>query len=313
MKGRFSVEELELDEIRPNEARVRLVATGVCHTDMVIRDAVYPYPLPAVLGHEGGGIVEAEAVGRDVTRVRVGDHVVLSAAYCTQCLQCLTGHMAYCENLFAQDFGGRRADGTTSLTVRGGEVVSSHFFGQSSFSTYANVVESSLVPVDPSAPLETIAPLGCGMQTGAGSILNELRPPAGSAVAISGTGAVGHAAVMAARASGCTTIIATDLHDNRLGLAGEVGATHTINARAGAGHVKEEILRITGGKGVNYILDTTGLPDMLVNLAGALAIRGTLATVGAAAPGTVAPSRSVSRSPRAGPSRPWLVELWKRG
>src|SRR5581483_12032454 len=111
--------------------------------------------------------------------------------------------MAYCENGFAEVFGGRRTlDGMTSLKSSSGEVVSSHFFGQSSFSTYANVVESSLVPVDRDLPLEQIAFFGCGMQTGAGAILNELRPPAGSSVAIAGTGAVGHAAVMAAYASG---------------------------------------------------------------------------------------------------------------
>lgn len=161
------IEELKLDEIRPNEVRVRLIAIGVCHTDMVVRDAVYPYPLPAVFGHEGGGIVEV--VGRDVTRVVVGDHVILSAAYCGRCSRCLSGDMAYCENLFAQDFGGRRSDGSTALKDRDGKVVSSHFFGQYSFSTYANVMENSVVPVDKSLTLETIAFLGCGMQTEAGS------------------------------------------------------------------------------------------------------------------------------------------------
>ena len=155
----------------------------MCHTDMVVRDAVYPYPFPAVLGHEGSGIVEA--VGSDVTRVRVGDHVVLSAAYCGHCLQCLSGHMAYCENLFAEDFSGRRTyDGTTSLQIGRGDVVSSHFFGQSSFSTYANVVETSVVPFDSGVSLESIAFLGCGMPTGSGSILNDLPPPAGSPVAV---------------------------------------------------------------------------------------------------------------------------------
>jgi aryl-alcohol dehydrogenase len=136
-------------------------------------------------------------------------------------------------------------------------------------------------------PLETIAFLGCGMQTGAGSILNELRPPAGSAVAVSGAGAVGLAAVMAARVSGCTTIVAIDLNDSRLALAEELGATHTINARTAA--TKDELQRITGGRGVNYILDTTAIPNVLVNLAEAITIRGTLALVGAAAPGTQAP------------------------
>jgi aryl-alcohol dehydrogenase len=285
LKGPLRLEELELDDVRPNEVRVRLIATGVCHTDAIVRDGIYPTPLPAVLGHEGGGIVEH--IGSEIATVAPGDHVVLSAAYCTHCVQCRTGHPAYCENLFAQDFGGRRTDGTTALTTSSGEVVSSHFFGQSSFSTYANVVESSVVPVDRTAPLEILAPLGCGMQTGAGSILNDLRPPAGSSVAVSGAGAVGLAAVMAAHLSGCTTIVAIDLHDSRLALAEEIGATHTINARTGA--TPDELLRITGGKGVDYILDTTAIPGVLVDLAQVLAIRGTLALVGASAPGTAAP------------------------
>jgi len=241
-KGKFNIEEVELDELRPNEVRVRVVAVGVCHTDVALRDGVYPIPMPVVLGHEGAGVVEA--VGSYVTRAGVGDHVVMSAAYCGHCLQCLTGHEAYCENGFAEDFGGRRTlDGTSSLTSSSGEVVSSHFFGQSSFSTHANVVESSLIPVDRDLPLDKISFLGCGMQTGAGSILNEIRPPAGSSVAVAGTGAVGHAAVMAARASGCTTIIAIDRHENRVALAEEVGATHGIHGQAEDAH--EELLRIS--------------------------------------------------------------------
>jgi aryl-alcohol dehydrogenase len=285
-KAPLVLETLQLDDIRPNEARVRLVATGVCHTDAVVRDGIYPTPLPAVLGHEGAGIVEQ--VGSAVTTVKPGDHVIMSAAYCTHCLQCRAGFVAYCENIFAEDFGGKRtSDGTTSLRTSAGEPVSSHFFGQSSFATHANVVESSLIPVPMDVPLETIAFLGCGMQTGAGSILNDLRPPAGSSVAISGAGAVGLAAVMAARVAGATTIVAIDLHDSRLALAKDLGATHTINARSA--DTVQELLGITGGRGVNYILDTTAVPKVLSNLATALSIRGTLALVGAARPGTEAP------------------------
>jgi len=212
-KAPLTIETLQLDEIRPNEARIRLVAVGICHTDAVARDGIYPVPLPAVLGHEGAGVVEQ--VGSSVTTVKPGDHVIMSAAYCTHCNQCRTGHVAYCENLFAEDFGGRRtSDGTTLLKTLQGEQVSSHFFGQSSFATYANVVESALVPVPPEIPLEAVAFFGCGMQTGAGAILNELRPSAGSSVAVSGTGAVGLAAIMAARVAGATTIVAIDVHDS---------------------------------------------------------------------------------------------------
>lgn len=322
-KGDFTIEELELDDLRPNEVRVRVVAVGACHTDVAMRDAVFPIPMPVVLGHEGAGVVEA--VGSNVTKVSVGDHVVMSAAYCGHCLQCLTGHMAYCENGFAEDFGGRRTlDGTSSLTSTSGEVVSSHFFGQSSFSTYANVVESSLIPVDRELPLESIAFLGCGMQTGAGSILNELRPAAGSSVAIAGSGAVGDAAVMAAHASGCTTIIAIDRHQTRVDLAQEVGATHGIHGQAE--DAAEEVLQLTGGRGVDFIFNTTDSPAAMGHLAGALAIRGTLATVAAMTPGTEA-SFEVGGSLLKGwnfrtivqgssvPQQmvPRLIELWKKG
>ncbi len=279
------LEQLRLDEIRDNEVSVRMVASGICHADASVRDGVHPTPLPAVLGHEGAGIVEE--VGRAVSRVRPGDRVVLSVAYCTHCSQCLAGNMAYCENLFAEDFGGRRSDGSTSLSAQDGSAVSSHFFGQSSFSTYANVVESSVVPVGASAPLEILAPLGCGTQTGAGAVFNELRPQAGSSFAVSGAGAVGLAAIMAARLAGCTTLIAIDLHDSRLELAMELGATHIVNARGT--DTQAELMRITGGRGVNYILDTPALPAVLTALARALSIRGTLGLVGSGPAGTEVP------------------------
>lgn len=318
----LQIETLTLDDLRENEVRVRMVATGVCHTDAIIRDGVYPTPLPVVLGHEGAGVVEA--VGLAVTTVVPGDHVILSAAYCGTCTNCRAGRMAYCENLFAQDFGGRRIDGTTALTGADGEVVSSHFFGQSAFATRADVVETAVVRVDKDVPLEVLAPLGCGMQTGAGAILNELRPRAGSSVAVSGAGAVGLAAVMAAKVSGATTIIAIDLHPSRLDLAKELGATHVVNARES--DTLEAISEITGGRGVDYILDTTAVPSVLTGLAQALAIRGTLALVGAAKPGTEAPfeiggslvkgwtfTTIVQGSAVPQEFIPQLVELWKQG
>jgi aryl-alcohol dehydrogenase len=322
VKEPLRLEQLELDDLRDDEVRVRLVASGVCHTDAIVRDGVYPTPLPAVLGHEGAGVVEA--VGPRVRWVVPGDHVVMSAAYCRTCGQCTAGRMAYCENLFAQDFGGRREDGSTSLSDADGTAISSHFFGQSAFSTYANVSESSVVKVDPAVPLEKLAPLGCGMQTGAGSVLNELKPPPGSSIAISGSGAVGLAAVMAAQIAGCTTVVAIDVHDSRLELAKKVGATHVINA---AGQdATEELQRITGGTGVNYVLDTTAIPGVLSNMAQALSIRGTLALVGAAAPGTEATfeiglslvkgwtfKTIIQGSSVPQEFIPRLVELWKQG
>ncbi|KFG72876.1 NAD(P)-dependent alcohol dehydrogenase [Streptomyces mutabilis] len=317
----LEVRELQLDDPRPDEVRVRLVATGVCHTDAIVRDGIYPTPLPAVLGHEGAGVVEA--VGDAITTVTVGDHVVLSAAYCGHCRRCRAGQMAYCENLMAEDFGGRRRDGSTALSCDEGPV-SSHFFGQSAFATYANVVETSVIKVDPSAPLEKLAPLGCGLQTGAGAVLNELRPEPGTSLVVFGVGAVGSAAIMAARVAGCTTVIAVDLHDSRLELAEELGATHSINS--GAGDVVEEITKITHGAGVDFALDTTAVPAVLRQAAAVLGIRGTLALVGAAKPGTEVPfeigaslvkgwtfKTIVQGSSVPQVFIPRLVELWEQG
>jgi aryl-alcohol dehydrogenase len=277
----LTIEELDLDELRPNEVLVRLVATGVCHTDAIVRDQVYPTPLPAVLGHEGAGVVEK--VGSSVTTVDPGDHVLLAAAYCGVCDRCRAGQMAYCENLFAADFGGRRTDGTTALS-KDGEVISSHFFGQSSFATYANVVQESVVKIPKDVPLEIVAPLGCGIQTGAGAVINELKPILNSTLVVLGTGAVGAGAIMAGRVAGCSRVIAVDIHPSRLELAKELGATDIINTKDA--DLTEEIMRLTDGKGADYVIDTTARPQLLRQAADALGNRGTLALVGAAAPGT---------------------------
>ncbi|PWI05738.1 alcohol dehydrogenase [Streptomyces sp. NWU339] len=317
----LTIEELELDDLRPGEVRVRMVATGVCHTDAIVRDQVYPTPLPAVLGHEGSGVVEA--VGSAVTTVVPGDHVVLSAASCGVCAQCMSGNPTYCENAYEQCFGGRRSDGTTSLSSNG-EQVSSHFFGQSSFATHANVVERSVVKVPADVPLEKLGPLGCGLQTGAGAVLNELQPAAGTSLVVFGAGAVGSAAVMAAKVAGCTTIVAVDLHDSRLDLARRIGATHTVNS--GSADVVSELKRITGGKGVDYVVDTTAVPALLTQALDALAIRGTIVLVGAAAAGTTVPfeigesllkgwtfKTVIEGSAVPQVFIPRLVELWQQG
>jgi aryl-alcohol dehydrogenase len=277
----LTIETLELDELRSGEVLVKMVAVGVCHTDAIVRDQVYPTPLPAVLGHEGAGIVER--VGDGVTTVKPGDHVLLAAAYCGHCDKCRAGQMAYCENLFAADFGGRRTDGSTSLS-KDGEVISSHFFGQSAFATYANVVEESVIKIGDDVPLEIVAPLGCGIQTGAGTVLNELKPGLNTTLVVTGTGAVGFGAIMAARVAGCSKVIAVDIVPERLELALEIGATHVINSKDV--DLTAEIMRLTDGKGADYVVDTTARPELLRAAADALGNRGTLALVGAAKPGT---------------------------
>ena len=195
----FSMEEVEVDEPRAGEVLVRIVGVGVCHTDLIVRDQWYPVPLPAVLGHEGSGVVES--VGPGVEKVRPGDHVVLSFDHCGHCANCLKGRPSYCTTFFERNFGGQRMDGSTALD-KDGQALHSHFFGQSSFATYALASQNSVVKVPQDAPLESLGPLGCGVQTGAGAVLNSLKPEPGSSIAVFGTGAVGISAIMAAVAAG---------------------------------------------------------------------------------------------------------------
>ena len=283
-KTPLDIRQLELDDPRPGEVQVRIVASGVCHTDAIVRDQWYPTPLPAVLGHEGAGIVEK--VGAGVTSVKPGDHVVLAPASCGVCTQCLSGHPAYCENFYDLNFGGARTDGSTAFSDEG-TAVSSNFFGQSSFASTTNTNERNIVKVPESTPLELLGPLGCGVQTGAGAVLNVLKPGPGSTIAIFGTGAVGMSAMLAAIASGVTTVIMVDIVDSRLEFATELGATHTVNSKAT--DPVEAIREITGGRGVEYAVDTTGNKFVFPQMLASLGILGHGALVGAAALGTESP------------------------
>lgn len=281
--GDFLIEPASIGAPGPREVLVRVVATGVCHTDMIIRDQYYPSPLPAVLGHEGSGVVEA--VGAEVRSVAPGDHVVMTFMSCGYCGQCDQGHPAHCENFFGLNFGGGRGDGSTATCDAHGGVLHDHFFGQSSFGSFAVAHERNVVKVSRDAPLELLGPLGCGIMTGAGAVLNALKVEAGSSFAAFGSGAVGLSAVMAARVAGATTIIAVDVTPSRLALAKELGATHVVNSREV--DVVATIKQITGG-GVHYTLESSGRPEVLRQAIDALAIRGSCGIVGAPRLGTEA-------------------------
>ena len=273
----FTLADIDLDEPRPNEAIVRMVAAGLCHTDLGVASGGLPFPLPGVLGHEGAGIVER--VGSAITSVAPGDHVILSFTSCGQCGNCRDGHPAYCATWLPLNLiGGVRDDGSHTIT-RDGTAVGGHFFGQSSFSQFALVDERSMIKVDPEVPLESIAPLGCGVQTGAGAIWNVLRPRPGDSIVILGAGAVGLSAVMAAALSPATTIIAVDRVAERLELARELGATHVIDATDT--DVVDIVGKITGGAGADGVVETTGSTTVLRSGADILAARGTLVIVGA--------------------------------
>jgi len=281
-QGSFALETVLLEDPRDDEILVRVVAAGLCHTDLVVRDQVYPVPLPIVLGHEGAGVVEA--VGAAVTKVAPGDHVAVSFLPCSRCRPCFDGSPASCANFNDMNFAGQRPDVSHAITDSGGHAINDRFFGQSSFATHAIVHERNTVKVRDDAPLELLGPLGCGIQTGAGTVLRALEVDAGSSFAVTGAGAVGLSAVMAAHVTGATTIIAVDVVDSRLELARELGATHVINGSET--DAVEEIRRITGS-GVDYALDTTGLPALIRQAVDGLRQRGTAAILGASRPDAV--------------------------
>lgn len=279
----FALEKAQIRAPRGDEVMVRIVATGMCHTDMIVRDQYYPVPLPAVLGHEGSGVVEA--VGPLVQNLSVGDHVVLTYGYCGHCLSCGGGHTAYCQEFFGRNFSGADPQGESALQDEAGQRLNDHFFAQSSFATLALSRENNAVKVNREAPLELLGPLGCGIQTGAGAVINSLKVTPGSSFAAFGGGAVGLSAVLAARVAGATTIIAVDVVPSRLALATELGATHVINSKDSDPVVA--IREITGGR-VNFALESTGRPAVLRQAVDALGSRGALGVVGAPALGTTA-------------------------
>jgi aryl-alcohol dehydrogenase len=280
--GSFSIEDAHIGVPRHDEVLVRVVAVGVCHTDMVVRDQLFPSPLPAILGHEGAGVVEA--VGADVHHVVPGDHVVMSYMFCGECYLCGSGHPAHCLHVGPINFGGGRLDGSTSASDANGEELHDHFFGQSSFAEYAIANRNNVVKVPKDLPLDLLAPLGCGLQTGAGAVLNAMKVSPGSTFAAFGTGAVGLAALMAARVAGATRIIAVDVNADRLALAKELGATHTVNSREG--DPVAAIQAITEGKGADFTLECSGRAEVLRQAVDALGFFGTCGIVGATPMGT---------------------------
>lgn len=252
--GPFTIEDLELEAPRGDEVLVRMVAAGMCHTDLLSRELPPEFFRgPQVYGHEGSGVVEA--MGDGVTDLVVGDHVVLSFNHCGACKACDIGRLPYCFNMTQHNMSGGRPDGSKAFTDSGGDAVGSHFFGQSSFASHSVVARKSVVRVDKSYDLAKLGPLGCGVQTGAGAIFNTLDLQPGSSVVITGAGALGLSAVMAANVVGAAQIIAVDRHANRLELARNFGATHSLSGTPA--EITAGIREATDG-GADYAFDTTG-------------------------------------------------------
>ncbi|MCL2227777.1 MAG: NAD(P)-dependent alcohol dehydrogenase [Oscillospiraceae bacterium] len=248
----FVIENVELDEPLDGEMLVKITASGICHTDELARIQALPVPLPAVLGHEGCGIVEA--VGAGVKEFEPGDRVTFSFASCGKCASCLGGWPTTCESFPSINFGGAQPDGSSRLS-QGGKMLAT-MFGQSSFAEYVVANERCAVKVPDDVPLEIAGPLGCGIQTGAGAVWNRLRPRPGSSIAVFGCGSVGLSAIMAAKIVGCGTIVAVDRTASRLDMAKELGATHVVSTENTSDAAKE-IHRLTG-LGADCAVDTTG-------------------------------------------------------
>ncbi|WP_026394368.1 NAD(P)-dependent alcohol dehydrogenase [Acetobacterium malicum] len=271
---KYVIEEIEVAAPKADEVLVKIVGVGLCHTDQLGQEQLIPVPLPAVFGHEGSGIVME--VGEGVTGIKVGDHVVLSYSSCGICENCLDGKPYCCVNNGMLQFSGVMADGTSRLSLNGKKV--SSFFGQSSFSQYSVANQRNVVVVDKEVDLTILGPLGCGFETGAGTVLNALKPEFGSTIAVFGCGSLGLAAIMAAKIANCHKIIAVGGTASKLELAKELGATDTVNTRE-VKDVVAEIKRITNG-GAHYSIDTTGAEPVIKNALYCLRTLGVCAEVG---------------------------------
>ncbi|TNB46207.1 NAD(P)-dependent alcohol dehydrogenase [Martelella lutilitoris] len=267
--GTLVYETLDLDSPRDNEILVRVVATGICHTDLSAIGQLLPARLPMVPGHEGAGVVEA--VGAGVTKVVPGDHVVMTYDYCGDCRACDDHDHTYCHHAVERCFLGDRPDGSATLHDAERKVVHGSFFGQSSLATYALCYDRNVVKVRKDAPLALLGPLACGIQTGAGAVLNALDVNANTDFAVFGAGAVGLSAVMAAHVAGAPIIIAVDISDDRLEMARALGATHVFNSKNG--DPVAFIRSVTDG-GVLRSLDTSGVPTVMQQALAATAPRG---------------------------------------
>ena len=279
--GPFTIEELDLCDPRADELLVEVVASGMCATDLHGRDAYYPTKFPKVFGHEGAGIVRA--IGSAVTKIKPGDHVLMAYPWCGECPNCRSHRQSYCLHAFDLKMNGTRADGSV-LHSKNGKPVYSAFFQQSSFGNFTIANERFAVKVRNEAPIEHVCALACGGQTGAGAVLNVMKPRAGDSFVVFGIGTVGLSGLMGAKICGCDPIIAVDVHEHRLKLARELGATHTINHNS-RGDVVAEIKSITG-VGARYTLETSALPAVFREAVEALMPAGMCVLLGSARKGT---------------------------
>ncbi|HEH9400303.1 TPA: S-(hydroxymethyl)glutathione dehydrogenase/class III alcohol dehydrogenase [Aeromonas sobria] len=251
----LSIEEVEVMPPQAGEVRVRIVATGVCHTDAFTLSGEDPEGVfPCILGHEGGGIVES--IGEGVTSVKVGDHVIpLYTPECGECKFCKSGKTNLCQKIRTTQGKGLMPDGTTRFSKDGQPIY--HYMGTSTFSEYTVLPEISIAKVDPAAPLEEVCLLGCGVTTGIGAVMNTAKVKEGESVAIFGLGGIGLSAVIGARLAKAGRIIAIDINESKFELARKLGATDCINPNDYDKPIQEVIVELTDG-GVDFSFECIG-------------------------------------------------------
>jgi aryl-alcohol dehydrogenase len=271
----FTLTEVELEGPRDDEVLVRIVATGLCHSDLTVRNMLPAEMFPNVFGHEGAGVVEE--VGASVSGIAVGDHVVLSLRSCRTCAQCTAGYYGHCEQGLFINYMGMRMDGSTTYT-RDGQAVFGSFFGQSSFSQHAIAYADNCVVVDKALDLPRLGPYGCGFQTGVGTMLNVADPTADQSVVVFGAGSVGLAALAAGRTTGAM-MVAVDPLASRRELAESYGAVTIDPTALGDVSVVDKVKELTGG-GATYGIDTTAIPAVVKAAQQSLAVRGMLIAIG---------------------------------
>lgn len=270
----FVLGSATLADPEPDEVVVRIAGVGLCHTDLAVQHGHLPFLLPGVVGHEGSGTVLA--IGDNVTKVGVGDHVAMTFNSCGTCVPCTKGKPSYCDEFMSRNFGGARADGTSPLS-NGDQALGSYFFGQSSFGTHAIARDRNVVKIDDRLDISLAGPLGCGIQTGAGAVMRSMKCEQGSSLLITGGGSVGLAAVLGAVVQGVETIIVAEPVAARRELALGLGATHVLDPTVGP--LSKQVREILP-PGIDYALDTTAIGPVLTEAIASLARPGTLGLVG---------------------------------
>jgi len=267
------VEDIDLAPVGPRDVRVRIAASGVCHSDLSVQQGNIPFMFPTVLGHEGAGVVEE--VGGEVTRVAPGDHVVLTwMPPCRSCFWCLEGQPMLCEQGLAESLGRPYARVGGAKLVRG--------LGTATFAAETLVPDGSVVPVDSSVPLELAALVGCALSTGTGAVWRTAKVQPGSSVAVVGCGGVGLSVVQGARLAGASSIIALDTVGSKLTLARTLGATDVVDVSEQDG--LEAVRSLTGGRGADYAFEVVGRPQTIHTAFRATRRGGTTVLVGAGSP-----------------------------